>query len=705
MYCPQMWVNFTSPVITSPRLIRVNASRTAAQRPHPRRRNHVARMGDGCEAYTGWKSEGRMESANKTLQAIFDQAAVGIAQIGLNGEWLSVNQRYCEMLGYSKAELLTKTLHEINHPDECGEVLAGRRQLLEGSISSHSMEKRYIRKDGTVFWGRLNRTLVRDNDNQPKFFIALVEDITERKQAEAALRQSEQLNKQVLDNIPICIFVFEVTTDFRFKFIGLNPAEENAVGLSSSEVSGRFVEDVLSEDIATKVIAHYRRCLEAGTIVSYEEELDLPIGLRYFRTNLIPIRDADGRIYRIVGCCSDLTDMRRAQAEAFVRQKLESVGVLAGGIAHDFNNLLGSILTEAELVEADLAAGLSPHEEIARIKKVAIRGAEIVRELMIYAGQDQQGGEEAFDLSQVTAEMLELMKVSISKRAVLKIDLGKNLPLIWGKASQIRQVLMNLVMNASEAIGENEGTIEVATSRVGANYVRLDVSDSGCGMTEAIKAKIFDPFFTTKFVGRGLGLAVVQGIVRAHGGGLDVRSAPGLGATFQVLLPCTSKKALDAPFTATSAGAESYARMRMGATVLVVEDEEVLRLAISKALRIKGFTVMEAEDGSIAMHIIRTLKDDIDVILLDVTLPGTSSKVVFEEAQHTRASMKIVLTSAYDRKTVEDLFTGLRVSRFIRKPFQLDDLVGILREELPEAGAEKPMASTCQIAKTLFESA
>jgi two-component system, cell cycle sensor histidine kinase and response regulator CckA len=213
--------------------------------------------------------------------------------------------------------------------------------------------------------------------------------------------------------------------------------------------------------------------------------------------------------------------------------------------------------------------------------------------------------------------------------------------------------------------------------------VRLEVSDNGCGLTEEAKAKIFDPFFTTKFAGRGLGLAVVQGIVSAHGGAIDVVSAPGEGATFQVLLPTTPKRALEAQNAVMSSTAErSHILTQTGATVLVVEDEEVLRRAVSKALRIKGFSVLEAKDGSVAVDLMRTHGDDIDLILLDVTLPGASSKEVFEEAVRILANPKVVLTSAYDRRTIDSFFPGLRITQFIRKPFQLDDLAGTLRNAL-----------------------
>jgi nitrogen-specific signal transduction histidine kinase len=400
------------------------------------------------------------------------------------------------------------------------------------------------------------------------------------------------------------------------------------------------------------------------------------------------VLDEEGRTVRMFGAVQDITDVRRAQEESVARQKLESLGVLAGGIAHDFNNLLGGILAEAELVEADLPAGSSAVEELQRIQAVAIHGAEIVRELMIYAGQDQTSLVEPVDLARLVEEMLELLKVSVSKRVVLKINLDRTLPTVWVNAPQIRQVLMNLVINASEAIGEKEGIISIAASRVTgdpanlptSNYVRLEVSDTGCGMTEEVKAKIFDPFFSTKFPGRGLGLAVVQGIVRSQRGIIHLISAPGQGTTFQVCLPFSSNWASGTPNVISSSATEQ-SHTRTG-TILVVEDEELLRLAVSKALRKKGFSVIEASDGSAAMDLLQTHINDLDVILLDVTVPGRSSREIFEEALRIRPNVKVILSSAYGKETVDATFTGMRVEHFIRKPFQLGDLETLLQGAL-----------------------
>jgi len=407
-------------------------------------------------------------------------------------------------------------------------------------------------------------------------------------------------------------------------------------------------------------------------------------------------RFAPGSVFAgYIGSCVDITELRRTQDQAFTRQKLESLGVLASGIAHDFNNLLGGILAEAEIAATELREGESPLEGMERIVVAAKRGAEIVRELMIYSGQDKGDPIELVDVSKLVEEMLELLKVSISKHAVLETDLDRKLPPVPGRASQIRRIVMNLIINASEALGEKDGVIRVATSRatlpraagvsgprlLPGEYLILEVSDSGKGMTEEARAKIFDPFFSTKFDGRGLGLAVVQGIVRDHGGAINLVSEPGPGTRFEIALPCASETAPVSP----RAIPEIFVTGRHGSaagTVMVVEDEGLLRFTVSKMLRKKGLGVIEAGDGSAALELVRAHKDEIDVMLLDVTLPGVSSREVFEEARRLRPDLKVVLTSAYSRESVDASFAGLQVDCFVRKPFHLVDLMQSLQDAL-----------------------
>ena len=298
------------------------------------------------------------------------------------------------------------------------------------------------------------------------------------------------------------MFFIDVTPDGRFRYAGFNPAEEEALGLSTEQVTGKFVEEVFAPDLAQKLTRNYRLCLEAGKPITYDDELNLPAGRRHFHSNLIPLTDSAGRIHRIVGACIDTTDLKRTQEEALSRQKLESLGVLAAGIAHDFNNLLGSILAQAELAEVELAAGVSPSQEIQAIQSVATRAGEIVRELMTYAGQGPTTREPT-DLSLLVQEMLELLKISVSKHATFRIDLPKNLPAVQANPVQLRQVIMNLITNASEALGNAEGVISISVTAVTgqdsmadrlltperADCLRLAIRDTGSGMTQDILAR------------------------------------------------------------------------------------------------------------------------------------------------------------------------------------------------------------------------
>ncbi len=517
------------------------------------------------------------------------------------------------------------------------------------------------------------------------------------------MHEFEVQYKEIFDNISVCMFLIDVTPEKRFKIAGFNPAEEKAVGLSNAQVSGKFVEDVLPVDLAGKVTANYRRCLEADAPIRFDDELPLRHERRYFHTNLIPVRDAAGRVYRIIGACIDTTDFKRTQDEALAGQKLESLGVVARGIAHDFNNLLGSILAETELAKSELAAGSVAFQEIETIKEVAIRAAEIVRELMVYSGQDDLDFEPV-DVAQLVKEMLQLLSVSISKHALLRIDLPANLPPVLANGAQIRQVVMNLITNASEALGDKEGVISISVTRIRSvdslrrsaqslpkgEFLQLTIEDTGCGMTDEIKRRIFDPFFTTKFSGRGLGLAAVQGIVRRHGGVVNVVSTPGRGSRFEVLLPSSQLLVRDS--TGSLARALAGGVASGAGTILVVEDEEVLRGATSKMLQKAGFSVIQAADGTSGVDLFRANEQAIDVVLLDMTLPGLSGREVLEEVRRLRPNIQVILTTAYSRDHALTTIGGQHTWHYIRKPYRLHDLTDMIRELLakPENWRRNP---------------
>lgn len=505
--------------------------------------------------------------------------------------------------------------------------------------------------------------------------------LRQRKRAERRLRESEERFRTLANTAPVMIVASASdgsATFFNTTWLEFTGRKEE------SELGYGWTQGVHPEDREHALFAYSRSFAERKSC-RLEYRLRRADGqYRYVTCSGLPRFEPDGSFAGYVASCIDLTDMKTAQEEASARQNLESVGTLASGIAHDFNNLLGAVLAQADLALAESSSGSSPEEALNGIREVAIRGSEIVRQLMVYAGKDSEGVG-IVDFSDVINEMTGLLKVSVSKHAVLEIALEKHLPAVRADGSQLRRIVMNLITNASEAIGEREGVIRVTLSRVsaaatdgaaGGDYVQLSVSDNGCGMSPETQARVFDPFFTTKSAGRGLGLAVVHGIVRGLGGAVIVVSEQGKGTSFRVQLPCADAAATE---PAVKPAAEERSDPVPQFTVLVVEDEDSLRQAVVKMLLKTGSQVLEAANGSAAIDLLRANASKIDMMLLDMTIPGASSREVIEEAAQSRPEIRVILTSAYTQEMVAPSVNFAQVCGFIRKPYELRNLVETLR--------------------------
>ena len=357
------------------------------------------------------------------------------------------------------------------------------------------------------------------------------------------LRESEQRFRNMANAAPVMIWVSGMDRLCTF----FNKTWLTFTGRSIEEEQGDGWCSGVDPNDLERCLKIYTSAFDARRDFQMEYRLRRADGeFRWVLDSGVPFFAPSGAFAGYIGSAIDITDMKRIQEEALSKQKLETLISLTRGISHDFNNMMGAILAQAELAEGDLAERLLPTEEVHQIKTVALRASEIVRELMIYSGQEQ-ASLEPLDLSELVEEMSDLLKASISKRSSLHLDLGKGLPSVAGNAVQIRQLIMNLVINASQAIGEQDGRIYVKTSITTStaqtpehfqssqeDCVRLEVSDTGCGMTEQEKDKIFDPFFTTKPGGHGLGLAVAHGIAHSHDAPINVVSTPGKGTTFEV---------------------------------------------------------------------------------------------------------------------------------------------------------------------------
>jgi signal transduction histidine kinase/CheY-like chemotaxis protein/sensor domain CHASE-containing protein len=403
---------------------------------------------------------------------------------------------------------------------------------------------------------------------------------------------------------------------------------------------------------------------------------------------------ADLRAKEIVHRKRAEEERRRLDAKLQEAQKLESLGMLAGGIAHDFNNLLTGILGNADLALLELSPESPSREELEQIRLAATRAADLTRQMLVYSGKGRFTSE-FVDLSVLVGEMAHLLESSISKKAVLRCDFAPDLPTIECDPTQIRQVLMNLITNASDALEGEPGGISIRTGVCALDrqdllnadadetfphgpHVFFEVADTGCGMDEATRARIFDPFFSTKFLGRGLGLAAVQGIVHSHGGTIRVDSEPGAGTTTTVLFPCS-------PGTTVAQEKRPAARVETvegRGTVLVVDDEEHVRRLLARLVSRLGFSVRMAADGVEAVRVFSAHADEIVAVMLDMTMPRMGGPEAMRAIRAVRPETKVVLSSGYAKEeSLKDLDAAGPVV-FLQKPFTATDVDEALQRVL-----------------------
>jgi PAS domain S-box-containing protein len=527
-------------------------------------------------------------------------------------------------------------------------------------------------------------------------------DVSEQKRAEQQMVERDAR----LDGLVSSALDAIVTLDEEQRIVLFNPAAEKMFGISSAAALG---------DDFGRFIAPQHRAEQQEQILAFAES-----GLSSRRIGAMGDlngRRSDGDEFPIEASISqcmvqkkrlitlilrDSSERRRAEEERLKflsqiqqTQKLESLGVLAGGIAHDFNNLLMAVLGHADLALDALPASSQAREDLAEIRQAAQRATELCKQMLAYSGKGRFVIQPV-EMQKVVEDMLNMLRVSISKNAILKLNFAPNLPCVDADASQLRQVVMNLVVNASEAIGERSGVITLSTGAMDCDrpylseawldeqlpegmYVFLEVADTGVGMDPDTRSRIFDPFFTTKFTGRGLGLAAVLGIVRGHRGTIKVYTELGRGTTFKVLLPAIQRTEARETTSAVRGIYEGKG------TVLLVDDDESVRAVGRKMLERIGFSVVTAADGAEAIARFRERRDEITCAIVDLTMPHVDGAETFRELRRMRPNIRVILSSGYNEQDVTQRFVGTGLAGFIQKPYQLSTLVAVLKEVLEKS--------------------
>ena len=530
--------------------------------------------------------------------------------------------------------------------------------------------------------------------------IATLRDITQEKRNADAVRRSEQTLRLAQESAQIGTFVRDLRlrhsewSDHLYRMLGVEPGDVDATAVDH-DASQSFIHPDDLESVRTV----WKRALISGGTERLRHRIVRRDGqVRTFDANFFTVRDQHDEAARVVGTVRDITDElraaeERAQLEAQMQQaqKLESLGVLAGGIAHDFNNLLVGILGNASLALLDLSSDSPVRQSVAEIEQAAQRAAELTRQLLAYAGKGRFVVEPV-DASVVVREMTALLRTAVSRNAQVRLQLAERLPAIEADVTQLRQVVMNLITNASDALPEAGGLIHVHTGEqtLDANYlaqcvagtdaepgryVFIEVRDEGDGMDDATRARIFDPFFTTKFTGRGLGLAATLGIMRGHRGAIRVYSERGHGTSMKLHFPVYAADVPDAVPLAPS-------EWRGAGRILIVDDEPSVRAVTRALLRRRGFEVDDAETGDDAIALVRQQPDRFRLVLLDLTMPGLNGEETFRELRNAAPDLKVILMSGYNEQEVTRLFVGRGLAAFLQKPFRVEELDAAIRKGL-----------------------
>jgi PAS domain S-box-containing protein len=625
----------------------------------------------------------------------FADAPIGMVLLNLNGVVFDANQAFSKMLGYSRDDLIGRASAGYTHPEDMAATREFFSSLRSAPPSPLSLEKRYITREGETLWARATLTKQRHDGGNSDLIIAVVEDITARKRAQERYRF-------LAENIPQ--MVWTAGPGGQLEFLSTQAKDYFAVPLDVLLGAG-WLEWVHPED-QERTVRTWTQAVQTGS--KYEVEYRLKRGSDgAFRWHLVrgtPFKDEKGNVLEWFGTCTDMEDRKRMEQADLSKQKLESLGLLAGGIAHDFNNLLVGVLGGASIAVETLPKSHALQPTLELIVSSAERAAHLTRQMLAYSGKGRIFIE-TVDIAELVRSTLNLIKGSIPNHVDVALDMPDRLPAVEADSGQMQQIVMNLVLNAAESIDparsgfvlvrtvkEHLDAAAIARQKIvcGAlepgTYLVLEVRDNGSGMDEETQKKIFDPFFTTKFTGRGLGLSAVQGILRGHDGALQLNSTPGRGSHFRIFLRASSAApSIQAPLAEPASGE--------GFTVLVVDDEQSVRQTAKVSLEHAGYRVLLAESGT---HGIRTLEEGrvpIDLLLLDMSMPGVSGKDVMEKIRLLGSDVPVLIFSGFSEEQVYCEFSGLGIDGFIQKPFTARQLAAKVKSVIAGA-ARRPQHRT-----------
>ena len=648
-------------------------------------------------------SESHAKRRLAEIEAIYESSPIGLALLDTSLHYIRFNRRFAEISGFPAEAHIGKVCGTLNPGLRGFAEEAFRRVLSTGEpLLNFEVRGTTAAQPGVERIWNENWMPLKDEKGVIVGIAVATEEITEKRRAEEAVRARAAELQAIMDTVP-AITLISRDPDCRYlmgnraayDFLRMPPGSNFSLSAPEEERPSSFRTFKNGRELPADELPVHRAAATGHPFRDQEFEVVFDDGQSLsLLGDAVPLVGEDGRVQGAVGAFLDVTDRKRTEQRLREIQKLENIGLLAGGIAHRFNNLLTGILGNATLAMDMVPEESKIADSLQGVVQSAERAALLTRQMLAYAGKGQFT-RQPVDLSVVARDVASLLRSSIPHHVALDFDLPAGLPPVDADLSQIQQLVVDLVMNAVEAIGDAAGSVAVCTGRrtLGPHdilqtlepgeYVWLEVSDTGCGMDEATRARIFDPFFTTKFTGRGLGLAAVAGIVRGHRGVIEVASEPGKGTMFLVLFPAATSRTR----TELIAPPEEEAWQGHG-TVLVVDDEEAVRNTARFALEEQGFEVLAADNGPAALEIFARSFAQISVVLLDMSMPGMSGREVLIEMRRVCPEIAVIVSSGYSEADALEHFAGQKVSGFLEKPYTLRRLLAKV------SAATKPSAGT-----------
>ncbi|MBF0277377.1 MAG: PAS domain S-box protein [SAR324 cluster bacterium] len=635
------------------------------------------------------QTEESLRESEKKFKSIFEQAAVGFALVeSKTGCFIRINKRFCEIIGYTVDEMsMNKTFQEITHSDDLQKDLGNNARLVAGEIHEFTTEKRYIHKSGSIVWVRLTISPTWQKGEEPHSHIAVVEDITERKHSEDALRKSEEELRAIFSAAKEVSFIITDAKEPDSTVLEFSPGAESIFGYKRSEMLGKCVsalhlpEDIVKMPEMHKAIREGRKGFSGETTMVRKSGEEFPALF-----SIYPLLDENGEMYAALNVSFDIGKQKKLEAQLQQTQKMEAIGTLAGGIAHDFNNMLGIITGNISYVLTELEKSGEIYRALLDAQQGASQARYLTQQLLTFA----KGGapvKKTINPNQLVKESAELAKRG--SNSICRFKLSDDSWFVEVDPGQINQVISNLIINANQAMPDG-GTIEVHSENIilekddglplpGGRYIKISIEDQGVGISKKHLSKIFEPFFSTKQKGSGLGLAITFSVVKMHNGYIAAESELGKGSIFSIYLPATSKEVTQTKDRET---ANHFGRGR----VLIMDDQESILNMLGRMLKKMGYETTFAVDGSEAVEKYQEAGDTdtpFDLVILDLTIPGgMGGAATVSELLNIDPGVRAVVSSGYSNNPVMANFQDYGFSGVLSKPYTQMQLAEVLNKIL-----------------------